>query len=362
MFERAVEFIKNCKGKTVLVYDTDGDGIGSAVIVAKTLKKLFNKFPVAIPNSHDENFITKKLYNEILKQKPEFIITLDMPADQELCFVLKLAKKSKILVIDHHQVHNDLNKFEKIIYVNPVFLKIKMPPYKYCVSKIAYDICSKIVNINDLNWLAGVGIINDYCGEKWKDFLDEIYKKYPKLKGKELYYFNNKLGYISYLVSSAYYFEKKHRGLGYKVCLEASSPIELIKAKTSSSKKLKKLYEKVESEIKTTIKNWKKDAEIFENKKLIFLKLKTKMLIQSPISTKISLEKPDYTIVVINTSKEKAYISLRRRDGKVDCGKLASTVVKGLKNSSGGGHAPAAGANILKKDLEEFRKRIISNL
>lgn len=361
MMKKAIEFIKNCKGKTVLVYDTDGDGIGAAVIVAKTLERLFSKFPVAIPNSHDENFITKKLYKEILKQKPKFIITLDMPADQGLDFVLKLAKKSKILVIDHHQIHNNLNKFENIVHLNPVFLKIKMLPYKYCVSKIAYDICSKIINIEDLNWLAGIGIINDYCGEEWKDFLDEVYKKYTDLIGKELYSFDSNLGYICHLISSGYYFGKKYRGLGYKACLEAPSPAELLKAETPISKKLKKLYEKVETEIKKAMKNWKKDAEIVENKKLIFLKLKTKMLIQSPISTKISLEKPDYTIVVINTSNEKAYISIRRRDGKVDCGKLASTVVKGLKNSSGGGHVPAAGANILKKDLEEFKNRMFNS-
>jgi single-stranded DNA-specific DHH superfamily exonuclease len=361
MIEKAVEFIKNCKGKTVIVYDTDGDGIGAAVIVARILKRLFNKFPIAIPSSHDENFITEKIYKEILKQKPKFIITLDMPVDQELDFVLKLAKKSKILVIDHHQIHNDLNRFENIIHVNPIFLKIKILPYKYCVSKIVYDLCSKIIDINDLDWLAGIGIINDYCGDEWKDFLDEIYEKYPELKGKELYSFDSKLGYICHLVSSGYYFGKKYRGLGYKVCLEASSPVELIKAETPSSKQLKRLYEKVENEIKTTMKNWKNDAEIIENKKLILLKLKTKMLIQSPISTKISLEKPDYTIVVINTSGKKAYISLRRRDGKVDCGKLASKVVNGLKNSSGGGHSPAAGANILKKDLEEFKDRIFSS-
>jgi len=361
MMEKAVEFIKKCKGKTVLVYDTDGDGIGAAVIVAKTLKTLFNKFPVAIPSSHDESYINEKLYKEILKQKPKFIITLDMPTDEVLTYVLKLAKKSKLLVIDHHQIHNDLNKFENIIYINPIFLKTKMPPYKYCVSKIVYDLCSKTINIENLDWLAGVGIINDLCGEEWKEFLDEIYEKYPELKGKELYSFDNKLGYIAHLVSSGYYFGNKYRKLGYKVCLEASSPLDLIKAKTSFSKQLKKLYEKVENEIKKIMKNWKKDAEIIESKKLIFLRLKTKMLIQSPISTKISLEKPDYTIVVINTSGKKAYISLRRRDRKVDCGKLAGKVVKGLKNSNGGGHIPAAGANILKKDLEEFKNRIFNS-
>ena len=35
MFEHAVEFIRDCKGKTIVVYDTDGDGIGAAAIIPK---------------------------------------------------------------------------------------------------------------------------------------------------------------------------------------------------------------------------------------------------------------------------------------------------------------------------------------
>ena len=44
MFKQAIEFVKNCKGKTIIIYDTDGDGIGAAVILAKTIKRLFKKF------------------------------------------------------------------------------------------------------------------------------------------------------------------------------------------------------------------------------------------------------------------------------------------------------------------------------
>ena len=59
--KRAVEFIKSCKEKTVIVYDTDGDGVGAAVIIAKTLKRLFKKFPIVIPVNHDENYISEVL-------------------------------------------------------------------------------------------------------------------------------------------------------------------------------------------------------------------------------------------------------------------------------------------------------------
>jgi single-stranded DNA-specific DHH superfamily exonuclease len=356
MFEDAVKFLKNCSGKTVLAYDTDGDGIGAAVIVAKTLQRIFNKLPTTIPANHS---LTKNVYNKIKKFK--FVITVDMPIDRESEYILKLAKKSKILVIDHHQVHRNLNKVKDVTHINPQFWKLNIPFHKYCTSKIAYDICSKITNIEDLDWIAGLGIISDSCGFEWKEFLDRIYEKYPILKGKNLYSFDSKLGYISYLINSVYYYGFRTENISYKTCLE-SSPNDFLEAKKSSVKKLKKLYEKVENEIKETMRNWRKNAEIIESKKLIFLELKTKIFIQSPISTKISLEKPDYTVIVIKTDKKIAHISLRRRDEKVDCGKIAETCVKGLKNASGGGHIPAAGANIMKKDLERFKERIINEL
>ena len=34
-------------------------------------------------------------------------------------------------------------------------------------------------------------------------------------------------------------------------------------------------------------------------------------------------------------------------------------VTKGLKNATGGGHAAAAGARIMKKDLKKFKENIL---
>jgi len=35
--------------------------------------------------------------------------------------------------------------------------------------------------------------------------------------------------------------------------------------------------------------------------------------------------------------------------------------IEGLENSTGGGHAKAAGAKIMKKDLEKFKRNILKN-
>jgi len=360
MFKQAVEFIKSCKGKTVIIYDTDGDGIGAAAILAKTLKRLFGKLPKAIPGNHDLFYITKNNYNQISKQKAERIITVDIAVDEKPEYIFKLAKKHKILIIDHHQIHKNLNSFKNIIHINPSLWKSRIPSFRYASSKIVFDICKKITNIEDLDWLAGLGIINDYAGASWKDFLNDLYKKYPYLKGKEPYSFDNKLGYINHLITAGCYYSKIKGGkIGYDTCLKAESPLDIIKLKITSSKKLKKIYNKVENEIKDTIKNWRKKTEIIENKKLVILELNTKFSIQSIISTKISIEVPNYTVIVARKDGKKTYISFRRQDRKVNCGELADITTKNLRNASGGGHIPAAGGNIMTKDWDKFKENVI---
>jgi oligoribonuclease NrnB/cAMP/cGMP phosphodiesterase (DHH superfamily) len=314
MLKKAVDFLKkNGNKKTIIIYDTDGDGIGAAAILTKTFKKLFRKTPKAIPANHELLYINENMFQYIKNKKFEMVITVDIPADENPKFILELAKKTKVLVIDHHQVRKNLNKIKNITHINPCLWK------------------------------------------PWKDFMKRIYRKYPMLK--------NKLKLLNDIITSGYLYSRtKYSKIGYDACLEASSPIDILKAKTPSSKKLKKIYNSVEREINLTMKDWKKNAEIIENKKLIILKLNTKFSINSPISNKISLEKLNYTVIVFKINGKMINVSLRRQDKKVNCGELAHLSTKYLKNANGGGHIPAAGAHIMAKDWNKFRNKIVNLL
>lgn len=361
MIEKGANFIKSCNEKTVLIYDIDGDSIGSAVIVAKTIERLFGYVPQAFIISHDLFAVDKGIFKKINDKKIKNIIIVDIAVDEEPKYILEIAKKSKVLVIDHHQIRNNLNKFDNILYVNPFFWKSKIEPFKYCTSKITYDICSKLADIDDLAWLAGLGIINDYCGEEWKEFLNIIYKKYPILKkGNEPYSFDSNFGMIDHMITSGYYHSGNRGGkIAYEACIEASSPLDILEARTSKARVLKKFHEEVQKEISFIVDNWKSYAEIHEDKKLIFLELKTKFAIKSPISTILSIRNPGYTFIILRRSGNFVSVSLRRNDGKVDCGRLAKLATKDFENAGGGGHAPAAGASIMVKDLEKFKEKIL---
>ena len=349
IIENAVNFIKNIDGETAIIYDNDGDGISSTAIFSRVLKS----HAKTVAKTGDEFFISEKIFQKI--KKFNFIITLDIPFDERPYYILKLAKKSKVLVIDHHQIHKNLNVFKNVLHVNPELWQNNFPSFKYCVSKIIFDIMSMIKSIENLDWLAAIGIVNDKCEDLWKDFLDSIYEKY-NIKFSDIKLAND-------IINSGYYcFGTRGAEIGYKACLEATSPKDIINAKTPNSRKLKILYKRIEKEIKMASSKWRKKAEIFEDKKLIILKLDTKLPINSPISTKISIEKPNYTVIVTRKKGNMTFVSLRRQDGKVNCGELAGNATRGLKNAKGGGHVPAAGASITSKEWKFFRSRILDLL
>jgi single-stranded DNA-specific DHH superfamily exonuclease len=351
MIENARDFLRGCRGRTVVVYDTDGDGLGAAAIIAKTLKGLFKKYPKAVPRDHGLSLITDRLVSKI--KDFDNIIFLDIAADEKSETVMKLVKKSRVIVIDHHQIRKNLGK-GGVLHVNPVFWEKKIPSSQYCTSKITYDICRGLVE-DDFDWLAGIGVINDKAEKSWKGFLKSIYKKY-KISPKIFELVND-------IITSPYMFsEDNDLDISYKACLESSSPTDILESRNDASRKLRKYYDIIEKEIKSAMKTWKKDAEIFEDKKLILIELKTKFSINSVISTKISFEKPHYTVLVARMNGKHVSASLRRQDKKVNCGELARKLTRNIKNSSGGGHVPAAGIKILKKDWKQVRNRVLEKL
>ena len=325
MLENARDFLKH-KGKTAVVYDTDGDGLGAAVIIAKTIKRLSKRYPKMFPRDHGLSLITERLVRRI--KKFDNIIFLDIAADENTKTVLTIAKKSRIMVVDHHQVQKNLNKYG-ILHINPIFWEKKIPASQYCTSKIAYDICIDVIDEN-FDWLAGIGMINDKAEKTWKIFLEMIYKRY-NIAPKEFELINN-------IITSPYMFsENKDMDVSYKACLESSTPMDILKSRSAYTRKLRKYHDVVEKEILSVMKSWKKNADVVENKKLILLELKTKFSISSVISTKISFEKPHYTVIVARIGGKHVSASLRRQDKKVDCGKLAKKLTSNIKNSSGGG-------------------------
>ena len=100
-------------------------------------------------------------------------------------------------------------------------------------------------------------------------------------------------------------------------------------------------------------------AEFFPDLDLIIYEINPKYNVKSIIINKLSSEKyPNKTILCLSKHQEKVIISARRQDYKIPINDLLSDAIEDLPGSTAGGHIPAAGASVRKKDLKRFKDKI----
>ncbi|MEK6923436.1 MAG: DHH family phosphoesterase, partial [Nanoarchaeota archaeon] len=172
-------------------------------------------------------------------------------------------------------------------------------------------------------------------------------------KSKKIYDFSSQLGSIASLFSAG---KDKVGGerLALEIALEAGSPKELLdcSGKAAILCKHKKIRE---DEIKYYTSDWRNKAEKYGN--LIIYEIAPKNEIISAVSTEISMQIKDKTVVVLRTNNNSMKVSYRNQNAKVDCNKLALQLAQEF-NGIGGGHRQAAGGLISENKREEFKKRL----
>jgi len=169
MIEKAVEdftkkFLEKIKNKKIhLVSHFDTDGITSATILSKTLRRLSKQFSVKILKQLDEEQI--KLF-----PGDRVIILLDLGAGS-LEILSKL--KNEIFIIDHHELTKKLPKNLHIL--NPHLLT----NYEnLCSAELVYLISKQISNENkDFSYLAIIGMVGDTMEKEINKTRDKIIKQ-----------------------------------------------------------------------------------------------------------------------------------------------------------------------------------------
>ncbi len=169
MIEKAVEnftkkLLEKIKNKKIhLVSHFDTDGITSATILSKTLKRLSKQFSVKILKQLDEEQI--KLFPE-----DRIILLSDLGAGN-LESLSKL--KNEVFIIDHHELTEKLPK--NIHILNPHLLE----NYEnLCSAELVYLISKQISNeTKDLSYLAIIGMVGDTMEKEINKTRDKIIKQ-----------------------------------------------------------------------------------------------------------------------------------------------------------------------------------------
>lgn len=147
----AEEFLKISETKPIrIISHHDTDGITSAAILIKTLKRLDKKFSLKIVKNLEEDILKK----ELEKNNSEILIFTDL-ASNSLEYFKDL--KNPIFILDHHEINKqELNENTKII--NPHLFDEEA----ICGAGITYLFSKAISKQNkDLAGLALIGMIGD---------------------------------------------------------------------------------------------------------------------------------------------------------------------------------------------------------
>ncbi len=351
LIKRFNQFFKNIKpeDRVAIFHHNDCDGICSAVLAAKIVERMRNKrIDMRLNTEPGRVVITQDHIRDLRKSNITKLIAVDCCIDQEPKTVREVEKFSKILIIDHHRIYNNVTSI-RTIFIKPQMLYKKEDGAQYCVSKFLFDISP--ISISDLDWISAIGVIGDMNHKRWETFVNTVSKKYKLRQNKDIY--KTILGKLALLIGYAAVLKEQEAAF-WKVC-SARKPAELLK--------LLKEYNIVEREIDYWVRNYKKLAEFHPKQNLVFYEIEPKKyIIKSIVVSRISRLHPSTTVIGTQIKNGEVTFTAIRQDYKVKMNDLLEKAVEGLSNAEAGGHIPAAGGVIRAEDLAEFKKRIIKIL
>jgi single-stranded DNA-specific DHH superfamily exonuclease len=332
------EWIKESEN-IVVVFHIDTDGICSGVLMYHLIKKLGKDIAGAVPCVPT---LPDAAVRRIISHEPDLVIFVDLAVDQRDDKVREIADNRRVVLIDHHPIHNDMNS-SNIIHMNPMFESEKYYP----ASKYIYD----IFKLKEFDWIAAAGLLGDSGDSDWQDFVECIKKRYS-IEGDLR---KSEIGELDELVSSGRVVENMDGALAVFETLKKSKDVKDFLAR---SKQLKEWNKEVKKELKRAISRFEKNKEVVDD--IVFYNIRSRLRIASVLATILSMNYPDKTLLIYKTRGEVVKVHLRRNDGKVDMGSTVKSAAKGLRNASGGGHRNAAGAQVMEEDFEEFKIRFMN--
>lgn len=323
-----------------ILFHIDTDGCTSGALMFKLLKR-FGKTPVSsfpcTPTLPDN--VIKRINDSL----PDLIIFVDLSVDQHKDKILKLSEGKKLIIIDHHQIQNDMNR-SNIIHLNPMF---KSETYYPC-AKFIYD----LFDLDAFDWMAAAGVVGDSGTPEWGDFIDEVMEKYGfKPKGDSR---KSLLGKIDEMISAGRILRNSEGAMmSYEILCKSENIDDFIE----KASELEEWRSIVESEISKLEDNFDQFKEVHDD--LYYFDIRSKMNISSVMSTILGLKYKDKTIFLSKRKNNMMKIHLRRNDGKVDLSSLAKKAISKFDHAAAGGHRNAAGGHVLAIDFEDFKENFL---
>lgn len=324
-FDEAREFFKNIKpeDRIAIIHHNDLDGFASGVLLydfCKTKGVTADHYVYITDTGSFKDYPLEKYDKFLIADLSPNLIAED----------LELIKDKQVLYTDHHP-------------------QDKAAPgeiFEYRTTDEGYIPSSRTVQeLTQLKpWLGLAGTVGD-AGDYYPENMDYI----NKILNEEKITLENFKDKVTSIISNTLIYFKDN----IQEVFEILDKIESIK----EVKQLEKYSDPVEDELQKFVKDFDGKKEKLGD--VDFYYCEPKFYIKVPLAAIISRQDFNQTYIFA-TPMNGGVISLgaRNQSKKKDMAKLLRAGTKGLKTARAGGHVPAAGGTIRKKDLEKFKENI----
>ncbi len=345
LWQRAIDFLYDTKDlRTHIIHDSDADGISSGLQLFHGLKRLGATTTTSTRSGHMESL--KKDHLAFIKEtfSPQALILCDHDPKSAKSYVSlrELFPDIPLLIIDHHAVQ----EYDDAIFLHPALIH-QVDGAEYCTSKLVYDLLCDVVDVDDLKWLACIGIIGDMNYRFFPQFIEQVAEN----EGVDLSagVFNSAFSYITDAIE----------------CCAAAGESDLLdyidKLKECSTFQEALKLGNPRADIKLLVEKYAAKAEELADKQnIIWLLINEKVAINGWVATMVSAKHPDKLFCVYRIKDEGFSCSVRLQNAKiyrVHLGELLSEICPSL-GGRGGGHAPAAGAWVPYDSWNDFKKQV----
>ncbi len=341
----------------LIVHHWDMDGSAASAITSEILETIRGRPAdrVITPEGRIHS-IGDRAEHLIKEEGYTHLLILDMNAPPERISELNELGVD-IAIIDHH---NFSEVPENAVFVNP---RQDDPEAYVPASKLCNDI-SKEYDL-DLDWIAGLGIIQDFAVEGHEDLFERLREKYPTYFPDTLTQHtlakNCRYGKYSSVMNIKPYKDTDRCAELAHDALFHSETLKYLEAR-EEYQELYGYYQDMYDEIERVVENYDNLKETHEDKKVLFFQFESEFHINSSIATRTSLDSEDWAHLIINVQDGQANISARCQSGRLDLGELMQNALPQGIDGEAGGHRRAAGASLPADRLDEFKKNLLDQL
>ncbi|MFB6241804.1 MAG: DHH family phosphoesterase [Candidatus Nanosalina sp.] len=359
--EPAVDYLENVgeDDRVLIIHHWDMDGTSSSTIISKILERTRGESTEDVRIPAERAYHLEDADREQV-EKADKLIVLDFNLEADELEELQEDYGIDILLVDHHS----FDRAPELPFVNP--RQQDAEAYVPC-SKICLDIAEEMDEAEDLDWIAGLGVIQDFgvdsCPELFQR-LDEKYSKYfPEELTQEELAKNCEFGRYSSVLNIKPYRDSQHFAkLAYRALMKSEDLMEL--EAQEEYRQVYEVYLEMQDEFNRLMEDYEEDREIDREKCVIFFEMESDFHINSSIATNMSTKTPDWIHLVVQRG-DTINISARCQSGRVDLGDLLQKALPEEAKeecAEAGGHRKAAGASMKEEYYEEFKENFVELL